>query len=102
VKWVFLSLMVGLTALGFSGMGRTEIQPTVDIEGLHVPYQFVHVFSDGPGRDVVVEYHDADSQIDYSSRIPRAQGRAIICWQGMNKIGLNYEETRLAARRRRK
>jgi hypothetical protein len=67
-----------------------------------VPYQFVHVFSDGPGREVVAEYHDVDSQIDFSSRIPRAQGHAIIAWQDMNKIGLNYEESRVAARRHRK
>jgi hypothetical protein len=102
VKWVFVSLVAGLTALGFLGMGRREIEPTVDIEGFKVPYQFVHVFSDGPGREVVVEYHDVDSQIDYTSRIPRAEGRAIVDWQDTNKIGLNYEESRLAARRRRK
>jgi hypothetical protein len=102
VKWVFVSLTVGLTTVGFFGMGRTQIQPTVEIEGLHVPYQFVHVFSDGPGGDVVAEYHDVDSQIDFSSRIPRDQGRAIIAWQDTNKIGVNYEEMRLAARRHRK
>jgi hypothetical protein len=102
VKWVFLSLTAGLTALGFFGMGRPADQPTVEIEGRHVPIQFVHVFSDGPGAAVVAEYRDIESQIDYSERIPRAKGRAITDWQEANRIGQNYVEMRLAGKRHRK
>jgi hypothetical protein len=102
VKWLFVSLTVGLTALGFFGIGRTPTEPTVEVECMQVPYQFAHVFSDGAGDEVVVEFHDAESQIDYSSRIPGAEGRAIIAWQDKNKIGQNYEESRLAARRHHK
>jgi hypothetical protein len=101
VKWVFLSLVMGVTALGFFGLGRPASEPTVEIEGRNVPYQFVHVFSDGSGRDVVAEFHDVDSKIDFSSRIPRSVGREIVAWQSENKTGCNYEETHLAARRHR-
>jgi hypothetical protein len=101
VKWVFVSLTAGMVALGVHGFGRSESEPTVAIEGLQIPYQFVHVFSDGPGIDVVVEYHDVESQIDFSERIPRSQGREIVAWQEANRIGQNYEE-RLRARRHRK
>ena len=40
---------------------------------------------------MVAEYHDTESEIDFSSRIPIEKGREIVAWQVANKLGPNYE-----------
>jgi hypothetical protein len=102
VKWVFVSLTALIVPFGVFGMGRPTVPQTVEIEGRHVSYELCHVWSDGPGDDVVVEYHDTETEIDYSDRIPRATGREIVAWQRTNKIGPNYEASRLHGRLHKK
>jgi len=93
VKWVFALLTVLVVALALLGSRHPAGQPVVEIEGRQAPYAIVHVVQDARGDDrMAVWFHDAESDIDFFSRLPSKKGREIIAWQITNKLGRNYEE----------
>lgn len=60
-----------IIVLRFAGLGHSAGQPVIEIEGRPVSYGLVHVWNDkGGDPELVADYHDAESDIDFSSRIP--------------------------------
>ena len=92
MKWLLLSVSVGLIAIGVSGARDGATGPTANIEGMNVPYHLVHVLRDGPGT-WAVEYYNPEDEIDHMDRVPIKKGKEILAWQMDHKAGRNYEES---------